>query len=198
MHSKWKPLEQSLFQDLGERLKTYGFDADEKETQYHKSIEDRRLSLSLSLQHHRRYLGVLPYIGVRFESIERIIHGFNSTLSKKRQGQTMTVGGTMMTYSKTRGLYWSVTTMDEALCVSQELHKAFIETALPFYERFDTLEAVLEVCLHNQRGSPPLDEMQAKTALAIAYIWRQKELFDQIVQMKLEAFKTSLLNIYQI
>ncbi len=72
---------------------------------------------------------------------------------------------------------------------------AVSELAIPYFERFTSLEEVLLVCSVDVHGglSPsinnPMDLPRAKTAIAAAFLLGRREKFDRLVEEKTEFLK---------
>lgn len=187
MASKWRPLQRELLDAVGTGLAPLGFVRNVRHDEFRRPFDLGVQDVSYAFTSHRDGTGNTVYAGIRHEALERLLAPFHWHVPKELLKSLWTMAQTLDGSMVSGPRFWSLRGEADVAPVADAMVRAVKEVALPFFEQYSTLEAVLDG-LDDGSGSlyAGFSMSAAKTALGAAYLLGRREQFEQIATQRKE------------
>lgn len=185
--TKLKELSNRLLREVAGKIAGDGFKARVSWQEYYKRENFGKSYFHLSFIRHVDDFHVTADVAIRFDAIENLLNRYRLDLTEKERRESSSMGidlGNMVEGAQKR---WEVAAPEDVDRAAADIAEWFRKYALPYYERYSTLENALEVFASDER---PLslhcvfNDVRAKNALAVAYLMKNRPLFEELFEKK--------------
>jgi hypothetical protein len=186
-----KDLRRTLLTELASELSTKGFKYEKPQT-YYRATSATRESLHIGFINHKADFDVVVYVTVRFRHIIDVLDQFTTGLDNQEKIRIASVGNELGNLSQGAQRRWTVSSETDIPAVRSSIISAIETVAVPYWERFPSLDDVLAVTSGDDRASwihSPFDDIRAKTAILAAFALGKKDEFDDLVKRKFQLLR---------
>lgn len=140
-----RELQKVVFDRLELPLTEAGFKLIRSKDKFIRRHQDREDIFLLTCLDAKPGLRLNPAVAVRFGEVEEIFHKV-SDIEQKFQSESVTIGAPIgeVIGEGARSCSFVVDNLEEAASTSEKIDATFKDIALPYFERFSTLEAIDE------------------------------------------------------
>ncbi len=178
-----KELQELLLQRLDEKLKSFGFRIRKTQQHFYKEAEQCRQIFHIAFINHSNDFDVIADVAIRHHQIEDLINEEKTYLSQAQKKSTATLGtelGNILGIGQQR---WSIASKQDIPLVINDIIDYFQKLALPFLERFSSLEEVSKVLNENGKEANlicPISENRERVKEVISSFLATKVANEQI------------------
>lgn len=127
--------------------------------------------------------------GVRHNQLEDMVFEPHPLIPESEKELSASIGAELGNFTQGLPRRWNVSNEYHVEPVARSILKALDDVVFPYFDRFSSLEAIFEIVSRDDREAEKntsLPDKRAKLALASAYLMRDRNVFDQLVQAKTE------------
>jgi hypothetical protein len=170
--------ESSIIKDkllglLAREVSLFGFIRHGKSHSFYKTTPFGKQAIHINISSDKRTLSVSVNMAVRFNKLEDVVNQVHGHLTNIEKRNTFSIGVELGNYEDGRPQYQQMhSDADVSSCVS-EIVDGIVTVALPFFERFSTLQSVFSVLSGETKESQrlcPFDHQRAERVCASAYL----------------------------
>ena len=186
-----KDLRKALLEQLAHNLAPKGFKY-MKPQEYYRDTTTTRESFHIGFINHKTDFDVVVYIGLRCKPLIELLDKVAPMLTKQEKVHISAVGNELGNLTQVGQKRWEVSSEVDISKVTADILSAFETFALPYWERFSSLEEILAVTAGDDRASwihSPFDGTRAETAITAAFVLGKKDVFEDIVKHKTQLLK---------
>lgn len=137
---------QTLLYDMvASRLSAYGFTTKKSTRRYRRKTSFGKHGVHLTYVDHYDHFGVAVDIAVRFDAIEDLLGLIRTDSTKAEKADTFTIGTELGNLSEGRWKEWPVKSDGDVGQVANNVERAVLDIAFPYFERYDNLGSVYEM-----------------------------------------------------
>lgn len=187
---KRKLLERALIDELKARMSEYGFIWIRKDGAFRRKTATGWVGLQLCPSTGRSgELVVAPDARIRFDELENLQHAAApepGVDADHTQNYASLSKGLGYLYRET-WMTWSIETSDQVDSVATELISAFVDGALPYFEKYSTPRKYFDVLVEDGEEARRVCVWgvgDARNVITLAYLFGEKELFLKLVDSR--------------
>ena len=192
-----KPLKNQLLECLSSRFGELGFKYQATKKTFWRDTPQASHDFQITFANYRHnsgyYFNVGAYVGVEHKALMELREEVNRNIETTKQHSLWGVSTYLINIVGADEMTeWNVFSEEDIPGVCERIMEAFKQVALPYMERFSSLEEILAVTMKDDGTGglySPLNTMRAKTAIAAAFVLGKRELYEHLVDQKTEYLK---------
>ena len=134
-----------LLRAVGKQLATRGFPARPSGHSFRRKTAFGFCAVHLNIAESEYQLMVAVHVSVRLDEIENIVNACSEGIPEVEKKRSSTIGGELGNMLNGQRREWRVDAASSADGVAHQIFDWIVQGGLPYFERFSTKEAILEV-----------------------------------------------------
>ncbi len=190
--SRNRLMRDQLLSLLAPRFLERGFKFSRSQERAYKKTDFGKLIFQLGAIPHVTDVDIIVNLGIRHDALQELVHESDIFVRNGGKG-TSSVGAELGNISQGNQRRWTLASEEDVPEVAASITEAFDSIALPYFERFSSLEAILDVTSGEDSWIHcPFHDARAKRAIAAAFLLGRRETFLQLVESKHKSLKERL------
>ena len=185
MASKWDSLQKQLLQSLDCELNRYSFKLKMSDWAYRRPTPYGFDLIRISFSTYRDLCtDAMPSIGLRHEEICRVVNPHTDNWDEKQKKVNLVVGrGIQYLVNDGSTSRWSLQTEEDVAPAVAGIMHLVHSFAFPYFERFSSLEEILDVCASRDQSKAfnSVSEVRPAFALAAAYLIGDRDRYNSVL-----------------
>jgi hypothetical protein len=180
-----KSAEHAVLQQLGARVAVHGFKPKPIGHSFYRDVPEGRWALHVSFIRHEADIDVTADVAVRIEAIEQVANQCETGLTDAEKRRSTTLGAELGTLVGRQPLRWTVTAVEDAAAVADQIVRAFEEIGLPYLSSHSDVVSAYRVLASTaaaDRLHSPILGARCMRAIAAAYVLGRDSDLDQLIR----------------